>query len=130
MDRLSDIIWIFKNSLALCFVCAIQVTQLNQKLSTVTKELKEEKELNKHLQKDQQKWHEMVKKLETDFEKYKKEAEQETAELKEQVRDLMFFLQAQDKIEGLDESLREEVAEGEVTVGPSTSKTKRRSKRK
>lgn len=97
----------------------------------MTAELKDEKEMNKHLAKDQQKWQEMVKRLETDFDKYKKEKEAEIIDLKEQVRDIMFFIEAQKQI---DESpLRSEIQDGQVTVGqaeePSTSKGNRRRKR-
>ncbi|ODN04212.1 BRCA1-associated protein [Orchesella cincta] len=106
---------------------------VNQKLTKVTAELKEEKELNKHLQQDQVKWSELTKKLEKDLEKLKTEKDTEVQDLKEQLRDVMFYFEAQKTIE--ESPLRAELLDGQVTVdksseSPSTSKgARRKSKR-
>lgn len=106
----------------------MQYNQVNQKLAKAIADLKEEKEVNKHLQKDQQKWQEMVKKLETEFEKHKKEKEAEIKDLQEQLRDIMFYMEAQKLVD--DSPLKSELVDGQVTVGeaPSTSKGRRKKK--
>lgn len=59
----------------------------------------------------------MVAKLNNDFEKLKSEKEAEIQDLKEQLRDIMFYMEAQMKIE--ESPLREEIVEGQVVVGQS-----------
>jgi BRCA1-associated protein len=105
----------------------LQLLSLNQKLSKATAELKDERDLNKHLRLDQEKWQTLVKKLESDHEKYVKEKTLEISELKEQVRDLMFFLEGQQTIN--DSGMKEEIEGGQVTVGPQPSKKERKKKR-
>jgi len=103
-----------------------KITQINQKLAKATAELKEEKELNKHLKNDHEKWQTMVKKLETQHDQYVKEKTAEIVDLKEQLRDVMFFLEGEKII-----AMNEELTGGQATVGPSvaTPKKERRKKR-
>ncbi|CAL8120081.1 unnamed protein product [Orchesella dallaii] len=109
-----------------------KLTTVSQKLTKVAAELKEEKDLNRHLQADQVKWSEMTTKLQKDLDALKIEKNTEIQELNEQLRDVMFFIQAQKTIE--DSPLREEITEGQVVVNtssesPSTSKGGRKKKR-
>jgi len=91
-------------------------------------DLKEEKEINKHRGTDHEKWQALVKKLETDHEKYVAEKTAEIADLKEQVRDLMFFLEGQQKIN--ESSLKDELVSGQVVVGPAQPTTSKRNPRR
>ncbi|XP_077266009.1 BRCA1-associated protein isoform X2 [Temnothorax americanus] len=83
------------------------------KLAQIQAELSEEKDLRKALQLNQTSWQAKYKKLQDDV--ATKEAEITT--LKEQNRDLMFFLDAQKQI---DESAdRNEIAAGRIVIPPS-----------
>jgi len=88
--------------------------------------------MNKHLHQDKDKWQEMVKKLETNHDQYVKEKTLEIADLKEQLRDIMFFFEARTKIE--ESSMKDEITDGQVIVGeavqPSTSTQKKERKKK
>ncbi|XP_024872142.1 BRCA1-associated protein [Temnothorax curvispinosus] len=83
------------------------------KLAQIQTELSEEKDLRKALQLNQTSWQAKYKKLQDDV--ATKEAE--ITNLKEQNRDLMFFLDAQKQI---DESAdRNEIAAGRIVIPPS-----------
>lgn len=83
------------------------------KLSQLQTELTEEKDLRKALQLNQSSWQTKYKKLQDEL----SAKETEVTDLKEQIRDLMFFLDAQKQIE---ESVdREEIATGRIVIPPS-----------
>uniref|UniRef100_U5ESP9 Putative brca1-associated protein n=1 Tax=Corethrella appendiculata TaxID=1370023 RepID=U5ESP9_9DIPT len=107
-----------------------KVNQLTTKLNTIAKELSEEKQFGKTLQLNQVSWQAKFNSLESKY----KEKENEITELKEQVRDLMFYMEAQNTI--ANSELKDEIAAGSLVVQqsddakPSTSKHKRRSNKK
>jgi len=83
----------------------------------VQAELTEEKDLRKALQLNQTSWQAKYKKLQDELSELKTAKETEITDLKEQIRDLMFFLDAQKQIE---ESVdREEIATGRIVIPPS-----------
>lgn len=90
-------------------------------MTTVLKELSEEKQFGKTLQSNQSSWQIKFSTLE----KKCTEKEQEVSELKEQVRDLMFYLEAQNKI--ANSELKDEMAGASVEI-PKAGK--RRTKKK
>lgn len=98
-----------------------KVNQLSAKMTTIMKELSEEQQFGKTLQANQSGWQSKFAALE----KKCTEKEQEVTELKEQVRDLMFYLEAKNKIEASE--LKDEI-EGASLEVPKGSK--RRSKKK
>lgn len=89
------------------------------KLSQSHSQLEEEKELRKALQMNQESWQTKHKQLQDEMEDFKKKKELEVLDLREQIRDLMFFLEAQKQIENSSE--REEIASGQIIVGPSSA---------
>ncbi|CAO1381134.1 unnamed protein product [Diamesa serratosioi] len=101
---------------------------MNGKLTNVMKDLAEEQQFGKNLQLNHVSWQTKYSNLE----KLYKDKEQEVVELKEQVRDLMFYMEAQNTISNSE--MKDEIIEGSVTVGespqPSTSKNKNRRKKK
>lgn len=99
---------------------------LTNKLSQLQSELSEEKELRKALQLNQTSWQTKHKSLQDEMKSYKEAKEAEISDLKEQVRDLMFFLEAQKQIEQSEE--KEEIASGRIVIGPSATETKSSSK--
>ncbi|XP_023012305.2 BRCA1-associated protein [Leptinotarsa decemlineata] len=106
-----------------------KVEQQQTKLTTTLNDLNEERQLGKALRNNQQQWQSKITKLEEKYNELKAHKEGEIRELKEQVRDLMFFIDAQRVIEKSDE--REDIAGGTVTIGeaPQTSKRKKGKKK-
>lgn len=102
-----------------------KVNQLSTKLGSVLHDLAEEKQFNKTLHANHMSWQTKYNALEQKYQ----ERDAEVKELKEQVRDLMFFMEAQNTISKSE--LKEEIVEGSVTVGdPSPTSSKGKSRRK
>ncbi|XP_001946888.1 BRCA1-associated protein isoform X1 [Acyrthosiphon pisum] len=96
-----------------------KVHNLSIKLDQTKIKLDEECQINSALQTNQKEWHIKFSNLEKDFSNYKTTKDQEISELKEQVRDLMFFLEAQNTI---DKSVdREDIVNGSVIVEQQSS---------
>ena len=110
-----------------------KVGQLCQKLDKVTKEFAEEKQLNKSLRENQEGWQTKLKKTEVELNVTKELKEREISDLKDQVRDLMFFLEGRDKVQ--ESPMKSELEEGSIIVAePSeptpTRKTSKSGKRR
>ena len=103
----------------------------NQKLTKALSEMKDQREVMDCYNKDAKRWKEMVDNLERKHEEYVKSKTAECDDLKEQLRDLMFYFEAQDKISA--SPYGKEMMGGSVQVDeasvPSTSKASRRRKR-
>lgn len=92
------------------------------KLAQVQAELTEEKDLRKALQLNQTSWQTKYKKLQDELTELKTTKETEITDLREQIRDLMFFLDAQKQIE---ESVdRDEIAAGRIVIPPTSKNGK------
>lgn len=101
------------------------------KLTKVQATLNEEKQMNKCLTSNQEQFQHTVKNLEAELAK----RDVKIADLEEQQRDLMFYLEAKDKIDkSINENLvsRDEVEDSQISVDPSTSgrNNRRRNKNK
>ncbi|KAF7268061.1 BRCA1-associated protein [Rhynchophorus ferrugineus] len=108
-----------------------KLQQQSVKLSTTLHELNEERQLGKALRNNQQQWQTKLNNLEEKFDELKTSKDKEINDLKEQVRDLMFFINAQQVIEKSEN--KDEIVEGSVTIGeapPQSSKNKHRRRRK
>ena len=86
------------------------------KLKGLEKELKEEKELNECLRKNQQIWKEKVDELEKKVKKSDAERKAEVADLQEQLSDLMTHFEAQAAIEKAPAELQQEIQDGQMLV--------------
>lgn len=64
-------------------------------MTSTLNDLNEERQLGKALRNNQQQWQTKITNLEEKFNELKSHKETEIADLKEQVRDLMFFIDAQ-----------------------------------
>ncbi|XP_034236296.1 BRCA1-associated protein isoform X2 [Thrips palmi] len=106
-----------------------KLQQMSERLNATQKELQEEKQLSGALTQNQGGWQNKFTALEGQFKQYQSEKDKEINELKEQLRDVMFFLEAQKQIS--ESADREEIAQGIVTIGegPSSSKPSRRGKK-
>lgn len=104
-----------------------KISQLTAKHTLLLKELAEEKQFGKSLQSNQTGWQSKCNILEKKCE----EKETEIAELKDQVRDLMFYMEAQNTI--ANSELKDEISTAEIQISetPTSSKsTKSRRKKK
>lgn len=99
------------------FVC--RCSQLTQKLSTTQTELNEERQLGKALRNNQQQWQSRVAKLEQRIAEQKAQSDQEIQGLKEQIRDLMFYLDAQNVIAKSEN--KEDIEGGTISLGTAES---------
>ncbi|KAG5682745.1 hypothetical protein PVAND_012078 [Polypedilum vanderplanki] len=101
-----------------------KLNAMSSRLAIVLKDLSEEKQFSKTLQLNHNSWQTKYSNLE----KLYKEKEQEVIDLKEQVRDLMFYMEAQNTISKSE--LKDEIAEGSVTIGETSGNGKNKNRRK
>lgn len=90
----------------------------NLKFNQIQSELKEEKDLREALQQNQISWQSKHKQLQDEYTEYKNIKENEFKDMQEQIRDLMFFLDAQKQIENSSE--KNDISGGTIIV-PETS---------
>eukprot|EP01138_Halocafeteria_seosinensis_P005572 gb/GECG01005695.1/.p1 GENE.gb/GECG01005695.1/~~gb/GECG01005695.1/.p1 ORF type:complete len:606 (+),score=92.44 gb/GECG01005695.1/:1-1818(+) len=108
-----------------------KVKQLQQSVKSYTEELDFLREINSSLEKNQKHWEKQLQTIKQDAASRQKQKDEEIADLKEQVRDLMFSLEAQNKVEATNEELREDIKGGSVHIAEgTTSNSKGRSRRK
>ncbi|KAK6738860.1 hypothetical protein RB195_020761 [Necator americanus] len=108
-------------------------SQTVSKLTKVTSELKEEREMNEMLRSDQQQWKHKVDELEKKCASCELQFSQRINELQEQVSDLMLHFEAQTKIQAQLDSAqvsKEEIESGQVGVSMNTPERKQRRKNK
>uniref|UniRef100_A0A3Q2R148 BRCA1-associated protein n=1 Tax=Fundulus heteroclitus TaxID=8078 RepID=A0A3Q2R148_FUNHE len=96
-------------------------TQLNTRVLKLTQELKEEQEMNRCLRANQT---QLQAQLAEEERKAKESGERKDVvitELQEQLRDVMFYLETQQKIEQLSSEARTEIQEGHIDIPASQS---------
>lgn len=107
------------------------------RLKEMQKELAEERQITLALQGNQSSWHQKYKKLEQELLEYKQKKEAELKDTQDQLRDVMFYMQAQAQIAESD--LKDELVDGTVIIpdaekasssSPSTSKASRKNRKK
>ncbi|XP_054749182.2 BRCA1-associated protein-like [Lytechinus pictus] len=94
---------------------------MSDKLGKVLNQLSEELEMNKCLRANQADWQTKVTALEKRLDEDSKAKTEEIKDLKEQLRDLMFFLEAQETLNKTPDKTRQEIQEGQITIGASPS---------
>jgi len=110
-------------------------SKLSTKLGGVLRELQEEKTLNTNLRENQSLWQKKVEDLEARLKRVEEERERETQDLKEQLRDVMFYLEGQKQLEDAEKNLpvtQEEIEGGQITIGAeggALAKARRKKKR-
>uniref|UniRef100_T1J2K9 BRCA1-associated protein n=1 Tax=Strigamia maritima TaxID=126957 RepID=T1J2K9_STRMM len=107
-----------------------KLQQLLAKFTKTAKELKEEKEMNNCLMKNQQEWQIKVKELEKELAVVRDTKDKEIEELREQLRDIMIHLNAQHQLQQAEEVSQDDIEGGTISVGaaatPSSSHTSHR----
>jgi len=98
-----------------------KVNQLSQKMNKCLADLKEEKAMNKSLLENQDGWQRKLKETDERLTSIMSERDHEISDLKDQVRDLMFYLEAQEKLKGATGASQEEIETASVVVSPGCS---------
>lgn len=98
-------------------------SHLHSRLASALKDLQEEKQMNKCLLENQQVWQKKVTVLEGKVHDLTQNKEQEIQELREQLRDVMFFMEAQQKLSETSEVSQTELQQSQVIVGGGASGT-------
>uniref|UniRef100_A0A1E1X5M3 Brca1-associated protein n=1 Tax=Amblyomma aureolatum TaxID=187763 RepID=A0A1E1X5M3_9ACAR len=107
--------------------------QLSQQLTKTKAELQEEKEINKCLRENQVAWQSKLKDVETRLQELQETKDKEIQDLQEQLRDLMFYLDAKEKIGSSSAEMQLQLQEGTIVVGnpgPSGTPTQKQRRRK
>ncbi|XP_023680325.1 BRCA1-associated protein [Paramormyrops kingsleyae] len=96
-------------------------SQLTAKVSKLSQELKEEQEMNKCLRANQAELQVRLRDEESRAGEATAQQEVRVAELQEQVRDLMFYLETQQQISQMPEDTRQEIQEGQINIAAAPS---------
>lgn len=96
-----------------------KLNQVTGKLGKLSHDLSEEKQMNECLRKNQDEWQKKLERVEEKLSSACTEKDKEIAELKEELRDLRFFLEAQSQI--AQSSMKEEIQGGNVSVGEAAA---------
>uniref|UniRef100_A0A7N4NTJ6 BRCA1 associated protein n=1 Tax=Sarcophilus harrisii TaxID=9305 RepID=A0A7N4NTJ6_SARHA len=96
-------------------------TQLNVKLAKLSTELKEEQEMNKCLRANQVLLQNKLKEEEKVLKETCDQKDMQITEIQEQLRDVMFYLEAQQKINHLPAETRQEIQEGQINIAMASA---------
>jgi len=108
--------------------CDKKIHQLTIRLNQTQSELMEERQMSKAMQENQSAWLKKYSELEERFNSYKSEKDKEISELKEQLRDIMFYFEAEKQVMASEQ--KDEIAEGHIVVGEPSSGSKNKHRRK
>ncbi|NWI56385.1 BRAP protein, partial [Calyptomena viridis] len=95
--------------------------QLNYKVAKLSNELKEEQELNKCLRANQALLQNKLREEERALKETCEQKDLHISELQEQLRDVMFYLETQNKINHLPAETRQEIQEGQINIAMASS---------
>ncbi|XP_005572329.1 BRCA1-associated protein isoform X2 [Macaca nemestrina] len=96
-------------------------TQLNTKVAKLTNELKEEQEMNKCLRANQVLLQNKLKEEERVLKETCDQKDLQITEIQEQLRDVMFYLETQQKINHLPAETRQEIQEGQINIAMASA---------
>ncbi|KAL4665671.1 hypothetical protein H8957_012296 [Semnopithecus entellus] len=96
-------------------------TQLNTKVARLTNELKEEQEMNKCLRANQVLLQNKLKEEERVLKETCDQKDLQITEIQEQLRDVMFYLETQQKINHLPAETRQEIQEGQINIAMASA---------
>ncbi|XP_054719594.1 BRCA1-associated protein-like [Uloborus diversus] len=110
-----------------------KIAQVSAKLNKIMLELKDEKEMNKCLRQNQALWQQKLNIAEKALKEIRDVKDKEILDLQEQVRDLMFYFDAKDKLQDVPNVSSQEIQEGQIVIeeasGISTEAAKPRKKK-
>uniref|UniRef100_A0A8C9AVI9 BRCA1-associated protein n=1 Tax=Prolemur simus TaxID=1328070 RepID=A0A8C9AVI9_PROSS len=96
-------------------------TQLNTKVAKLTTELKEEQEMNKCLRANQVLLQSKLKEGERLLKETCDQKDSQITEIQDQLRDVMFYLETQQKINHLPAETRQEIQEGQINIAMASA---------
>ncbi|XP_055305814.1 BRCA1-associated protein [Sitodiplosis mosellana] len=96
-----------------------KLAQLNSKLTNCQKELNDEREMIKALRSNQSGWETKCSQLDEKFKKYQTEKEAEIIDLKDEIRDLMFYMEAQNVV--ANSKLKDEIDDTSIIISPPST---------
>ncbi|CAB3369077.1 Hypothetical predicted protein [Cloeon dipterum] len=96
-----------------------KIQSLNTKLASAKSELQQEVSMSQSMQQNQSAWEQKFGDLEKKFNNYQSEKEKELADVREQLRDVMFFFEAKNQIS--QSELKDEITEGQIVMPPTPS---------
>uniref|UniRef100_A0A673VDI9 BRCA1 associated protein n=1 Tax=Suricata suricatta TaxID=37032 RepID=A0A673VDI9_SURSU len=96
-------------------------TQLNTKVAKLTTELREEQEMNKCLRANQVLLQNKLKEEERVLKETCDQKDLQITEIQEQLRDVMFYLETQQKISHLPAETRQEIQEGQINIAMASA---------
>ncbi|XP_062383638.1 BRCA1-associated protein [Sardina pilchardus] len=91
-------------------------TQLNTRITKLTQELREEQEMNRCLRANQTELQTQLQEEERREREALQRKDAAIAELQEQLRDLMFYLETQQQIDRMPADARQEIQEGQINI--------------
>ncbi|XP_051973703.1 BRCA1-associated protein [Xyrauchen texanus] len=91
-------------------------SQLNNKVVKISQELREEQEMNRCLRANQTELQTQLQEEERRAHEATANKEGQIAELKEQLRDVMFYLETQQQIDRMPADTRQEIQEGQINI--------------
>lgn len=100
---------------------SVRCSQLNNKVAKLSNELKEEQELNKCLRANQALLQNKLKEEERVLKETCEQKDLQISEIQEQLRDVMFYLETQQKINHLPAETRQEIQEGQINIAVASS---------
>lgn len=108
-------------------------SQMQRQLKKALHDLQEEKEMNKCLLENQSVWQQRVTGLEVQIRELTQMKDKELTEMKEQLRDIMFYVEGQQKLAETTDVSQEEIQDSQVIVGaaaplPQTKRTRKKNR--
>lgn len=94
----------------------IRCSQLNTKVAKLGQELREEQEMNRCLRANQQQLQTKLQEEEIRGKDVVTHKDTQIAELQEQLRDVMFYLETQQQISRMPAETRQEIQEGQINI--------------
>ncbi|XP_062890297.1 BRCA1-associated protein isoform X2 [Mobula hypostoma] len=96
-------------------------SQLNNRVLKLGTELREEQEMNKYLRTNQIQLQAKLKEEEKKLKDTCDEKDRQITEVQEQLRDVMFYLEAQQKINEMPADTRQEIQEGQINIAVASA---------
>ncbi|XP_048448921.1 BRCA1-associated protein-like [Rhincodon typus] len=96
-------------------------SQLNNRVLKLGTELKEEQEMNKCLRANQIQLQTKLKEEEKKLKDTCDEKDRQITEVQEQLRDVMFYLETQQKINQMPADTRQEIQEGQINIAVASA---------
>lgn len=113
---LISVLTLFCFKLCLISLPTIRCTQLNNKVTKLSQELREEQEMNRCLRSNQVQLQTNLQEEERRNQEVTAGKDGKIAELQEQLRDVMFYLETQQQISRMPAETRQEIQEGQINI--------------